>query len=162
MSIIYAIFTITAYFTVPEDAEQHKGGFNAETFKKFDFLGAFLAASGIALFTAALTLAGNARSGWRTDYVVIFLVVGVVLLVAFVYWQSVFQYPLMPLSIWKNRNFALLVTTLCLGFYGFSANTFWISLFWQRVQHVSPLIVAVRLIPMMIGKWPCPCKILWE
>lgn len=151
MAFIYAFFTITAYFTVPDDTEQHKGGFNAETFKKFDFLGAFLAISGIALFTAALTLAGNAPDGWRTGYVIAFLIVGILLLLTFVYWQSVFQYPLMPLGVWKDRNFTLLVTTLCLGFYGFSANCFWITLFWQRVQHASPLIVAVRLIPMMVG-----------
>jgi hypothetical protein len=150
MSVIYAFFTVAAYFTVPDDAEQHKGGFNVETFKKFDFLGAFLAISGIALFTAALTLAGNAPDGWRTGYVIAFLSVGAVLLVAFVYWQSVFKYPLMPLSVWKDRNFTLLVTTLCLGFYGFGANGFWITLFWQRVQHVSPLFVAIRLIPMMV------------
>jgi MFS family permease len=127
MSVIYAFFTVAAYFTVPDDAEQHKGGFNVETFKKFDFLGAFLAISGIALFTAALTLAGNAPDGWRTGYVIAFLIVGAVLLVAFVYWQSVFKYPLMPLSVWKDRNFTLLVTTLCLGFYGFGANGFWIT-----------------------------------
>jgi MFS family permease len=151
MAFIYAFFTITAYFTVPDDTEQHKGGFNVETFKKFDFLGAFLAISGIALFTAALTLAGNAPDGWRTGYVIAFLIVGILLLLTFVYWQSVFQYPLMPLGVWKDRNFTLLVTTLCLGFYGFSANCFWITLFWQRVQHASPLIVAVRLIPMMVS-----------
>ena len=151
MSVIYAFFTVAAYFTVPDDVEQKKGGFNIETFKMFDFLGAFLAIAGIALFTAALTLAGNASDGWKTPYVIALLVVGIVLLFAFVYWQSVFQYPLMPLSVWKDRNFTLLVTTLCLGFYGFSANGFWITLFWQRVQHASPLIVAVRLVPMMVG-----------
>ena len=145
------LFTVTAYFTVPDDVEQKKGGFNIETLRKFDFLGAFLAITGIALFTAALTLAGNAPDGWKTPYVIAFLIIGIVLLLAFIYWQSVFQHPLMPLSVWRDRNFTLLVTTLCLGFYGFSANCFWITLFWQRVQHVSPLIVAVRLVPMMVG-----------
>ena len=57
----------------------------------------------------------------------------------------------MPLGVWKDRNFTLLVTTLCLGFYGFSANGFWIALFWQRVEHVTPLFVAIRLIPMMVS-----------
>lgn len=57
----------------------------------------------------------------------------------------------MPLGVWKDRNFTLLVTTLCLGFYGFGANGFWITLFWQRVQHVTPLFIAIRLIPMMVS-----------
>lgn len=150
MSVIYAFFTVAAYFTVPEDTEQKKGGFNIETFKQFDFLGAFLAIAGIALFTASLTLAANAPEGWRTPYVIALLLVGLALILGFIYWQSIFEYPLMPLSVWKDRNFTLLVTTLCLGFYGFSANGFWITLFWQRVEHTSPLEVAVRLIPMMV------------
>ena len=54
MAFIYAAFTVAAYFTVPEDTEQHKGGFNVETFKKFDFLGAFLAITGIALVSSSL------------------------------------------------------------------------------------------------------------
>jgi MFS family permease len=152
MSVIYTFFTVTAYFTVPEDVEQKKGGFNLETFRQFDFLGAFLAIAGIALFTASLTLAANAPEGWRTPYIIALLIVGLVLILSFIYWQSVFKYPLMPLSIWKDRNFTLLVTTLCLGFYGFCANGFWITLFWQRVDHSSPLMVAVRLIPMMVGE----------
>ena len=54
MAFIYAAFTVAAYFTVPDDTEQHKGGFNVETFKKFDFLGAFLAITGIALVSSFL------------------------------------------------------------------------------------------------------------
>lgn len=35
------------------------------------------------------------------------LVLGVLLLVAFAYWETVYSHPLMPPHIWKDRNFTL-------------------------------------------------------
>ncbi len=150
-AVIYAFFTVAAWWTVPPDTEQRVGGFNRETLAQFDFLGAFLAVAGIAMFTASLTLAGDASNGWQTSYVIAMLIVGLLMIGAFIYWQSVFKHPLMPLSIWKDRNFTLVVSILCLGFYGFSGNLFWIALVWQRTNNESPLIVAVKLLPAAIG-----------
>jgi len=110
-----------------------------------------LAVAGIAMFTASLTLAGDAPKGWRTPYVIALLVVGLVLVGGFIYWQSIFRYPLMPLQVWKDRNFSLVVSVLCLGFYGFIGNTFWLTLMWQRIYHRSPLMIAVHLLPAGIG-----------
>ena len=149
--VIYFFFTIAAWWTVPEDTEQRLGGFNKETLAKFDFLGAFLAVAGLALFTAALTLAGGAPNGWRTSYIPALLVIGIVFVAGYIYWQSIFAHPLMPLGIWKDKNFTLLVSALCAGFYGFTGNLFWISLVWQRIDGDSPLIVAVKLLPAALG-----------
>ncbi|ETI26121.1 hypothetical protein G647_02898 [Cladophialophora carrionii CBS 160.54] len=151
MAVIYAFFFFAAWWTTPPDVEQTLGGLNMETFVKFDLLGAFLAVGGIAMFTASLTLAGDAPKGWATPYVIALLVVGTVLVAGFIYWQSVFRYPLMPLRVWKDRNFTLVVTVLCLGFYGFAGNLFWLTLLWQRINRLSPLMVAVHLLPAGIG-----------
>ncbi|KIX03092.1 uncharacterized protein Z518_06642 [Rhinocladiella mackenziei CBS 650.93] len=151
MSVIYAIFTLAAWWTTPYDVEQKLGGLNMETFLKFDLLGALLAVTGIAMFTASLTLAGDAPRGWDTSYVITLLVVGIVLIGGFIYWQSIFRYPLMPLKVWKDRNFTLVVLVLCLGFYGFAGNIFWLTLMWQRIDRLSPLMNAVQLLPAGIG-----------
>lgn len=151
MAVIYAFFFLAALWTTPPDTEQTLGGFNMQTFVKFDLLGALLAVSGIAMFTASLTLAGNAPKGWGTPYVIALLVVGLVLIAGFIYWQSVFRYPLMPLMVWKDKNFTLVVLVLCLGFYGFSGNLFFLTLIWQRINRLSPLMVAVHLLPAGIG-----------
>ncbi|KAK5263904.1 hypothetical protein LTR96_010779 [Exophiala xenobiotica] len=151
IAVIYAFFTLAAWWTTPADTEQKLGGFNMQTFVKFDLLGAFLAVAGVAMSTASLSLAADAPDGWRTPYVIALLVVGLALVGGFVYWQSVFRYPLMPLKVWKDRNFSLVVSVLLLGFYGFSGNLFWLTLMWQRIHHVSPLMVAVRLLPAGIG-----------
>jgi MFS family permease len=150
LCVIYVFFTLIAWWTIPRDDGQVKGKFDKETFAKFDFLGAFLAVVGIAMFTGALTLANTATQGWQTNYVIALLVIGIALIAMFIYWQSVFKHPLMPLYVWQDRNFALLNIILCLGFYGFSNNIFWLALFWQRIEHCSPLQVALRLLPQAI------------
>ncbi|KIW65367.1 hypothetical protein PV04_07633 [Phialophora macrospora] len=151
MAVIYAFFFLAAWWTTPPDVEQSLGGLNMDTFVKFDLVGAFLAVGGIAMFTASLTLAGDAPKGWATPYVIALLVVGIVLVAGFIYWQSIFRYPLMPLRVWKDRNFTLVVAVLCLGFYGFAGNLFWLTLLWQRINQLSPLMVAVHLLPAGIG-----------
>ena len=138
LCVIYVIFTMIAWWTIPKDHGQVKGKFDKETLAKFDFLGAFLAVVGIAMFTGTLTLANTAPQGWRTNYVIALLIVSIVLITFFIYWQSVFKYPLMPLHVWRDRDFTLLNVILCLGFYGFSNNIFWLTLIWQRIDHCSP------------------------
>ncbi|KAJ9650453.1 hypothetical protein H2198_010246 [Neophaeococcomyces mojaviensis] len=151
IAVIYFFLTIAAWFTTPQDVEQSLGGLNLATLKQMDWLGAFLAVAGIAMFTAAFTLAPDAGHGWASSYVIALLVVGVVLISAFLWWQSVFKYPLMPLRVWRDRNFSLLVASLCLGFYGFNGNLFWTALGWRRSYGDSPLTVAVKMLPAAIG-----------
>lgn len=39
----------------------------------------------------------------------------------------------------------------CLGFMGFASVTFWISLYMQELKHLSALLVAVQLLPMVVS-----------
>jgi MFS family permease len=57
----------------------------------------------------------------------------------------------MPLWVWKDRNFSLLMGTFCLGFAGFSSVTFWLSLYLQDIKHRTALEITVRLLPMVIS-----------
>ncbi|RMZ92076.1 hypothetical protein DV736_g660, partial [Chaetothyriales sp. CBS 134916] len=151
IAVIYGFFTLAAWWTVPPDNEQRLGGFNLETLAQFDFLGAFLAIAGLAALTAALTLGGDSPKGWKTPYVPALLAIGLVFIPACLWWQHVCKHPLMPLYVWRDKNFTLLVVALCLGFYGFCGNLFWISLVWQRINKDSPLFVAIKLLPAAIG-----------
>lgn len=151
ITVIYAFLTLAAWFTTPYDAEQSVGGLDLETIKQMDWLGALLAVAGTGLFTASFTLAPDARNGWATSYVIAMLTIGIVLMAVFLYWQSIFKHPLMPLRVWRDRNFSLLVASLCLAFFGFNGNFFWATLGWQRAYLNSPLEVAVKILPAAIG-----------
>ena len=151
LAIISATFTVVAWWTIPYDSEQTLDCSYTQKFRQFDVLGASLAATGIASLTASLTLAGQASHGWRTPYIAALFAAGIIFVAIFLFWESVFTYPLMPLSIWKDRNFTLLVITLCLCFYGFAGNLVWLCLLWQRIQHNSPLMVDAKLLPAAIS-----------
>lgn len=116
-------------------------------------------------------LAGDAPQGWKTPYVIVLLILGILLIGAFIYWQSVYSTPLMPLYVWRDRNFSLvsnpppfkwpcciltmtflkLMGALSLGFMAFVSGQFWIALYMQQVQKHSGLSITVRLLPMVVG-----------
>lgn len=43
--------------------------------------------------------------GWNAPHIIAMLVLGVLLLAGFVYWETICPSPLMPPHIWKDRNF---------------------------------------------------------
>lgn len=149
IAIIVFVFSIIGCFTIPRD-QSPKQPFTVETVKHFDILGTVLTIAGIGMFSAALSLGETAEQGWRTPYVLALLIVGILLIFAFIYWESIFAWPLMPMHIWKDRNFSLLMTILAFGFLSFTPASFFAGLFFQNVWHMSSLEVAVHMLPMVI------------
>lgn len=43
------------------------------------------------------------------------------------------------------------MATFCLGFMGFAAVTFFLSLYLQEVKHLTALDITVRLLPMVVS-----------
>lgn len=81
----------------------------------------------------------------------VLLALGVVLMIAFVFWELFYPYPIMPMSIWRDRDFSIIIAVLLFGFLAFPTMSFWIALFMQQVKGYGPLVVAVHLLPMAIG-----------
>ncbi|KAL5002676.1 major facilitator superfamily-domain-containing protein [Aspergillus recurvatus] len=164
-SVLCAGFAGLVAFTVPSDAKigtrpasaavvaggQGVGVSGWEVLKRLDLLGALLVTAGVSLVSAGLTLTGVASKGWATPYVIAMLVLGVILLAAFIFWQSVYKFPLMPLYIWKDRNFSLVIILLATGNAAFTASSFWLCLYLQRVQSLSTLWIAIYLLPQNIN-----------
>jgi MFS family permease len=149
MAIIALVFTIVGIWAIPRDSTA-KEPMNLLTLEKFDMLGTVFIIFGIGMFSAALSLGETAPQGWKTGYVLALLIVGFMLLVAFVFWDLWYKYPLVPMGIWKDRNFSLCLAILMLGFMAFTPGAFFIALFFQDVWHMGALMVAVHLLPMAI------------
>lgn len=149
VAIIFFVFSIVGWFTVPPDPTA-KEPFNWQTIKRFDIVGTILTIAGIGMFSAALSLGDTAPQGWTTPYVLALLIVGLVLMIAFVVWEIYFPYPLMPMHIWKDKNFSICLAILMLGFFAFTPGAFFVALFFQNIWHMSALQVAVHLLPMAI------------
>ncbi|KAI1342388.1 MFS general substrate transporter [Xylariaceae sp. FL0016] len=151
LCIIWAVFTVFAFWAVPnvENFDRAPLRERLGALKQFDYFGTILTIFGTGMFTAGLTL--GPEDGWRQAHVIAMIIVGVLLLVIFVFWERVYVNPLMPPHIWKDRNFSLVMLVVMLGMMGFTAAGFWNAYFMQQVQGLPTLTVAVHLLPMAIA-----------
>lgn len=56
-----------------------------------------------------------------------------------------------PLDFGYAANHIQLMATFCFGFMGFSAVSFFLSLYLQEVKHLTALDITVRLLPMVVS-----------
>jgi len=107
IAIIWGLLTIMAFWTIPKVEAYPPGQPLKERLlsfvKRFDALGTVLTIFGTGVLTAAVTL--GPVDGWGRPHIIAMLALGVLLLVAFVFWERVYPHPLMPPHIWKDRNF---------------------------------------------------------
>ncbi|KAK3687372.1 major facilitator superfamily-domain-containing protein [Podospora appendiculata] len=153
IAILWSCFTVLAFWTIPS-VEAYQPGVKfkdrLKTFiKTFDFVGTILTVFGAGMLTAGITL--GPVDGWNAAHIIAMLVVGVLLLVLFVLWERVWPTPLMPPHIWKDRNFTFIILTCLPGFMSFISSQFWLSFFMQSLQKLSPLEVALHLLPQAIA-----------
>jgi hypothetical protein len=57
-------------------------------------------------------IAGDAPKGWRTPYVLAMLILGIALIACFIVWEAYCKHPMMPLRVWKDKNFSLVLNIL--------------------------------------------------
>jgi len=114
----------------------------------FDWLG--VALSGAGLFLLAFGIQQGHQEKWAS-WIIAMIVGGVVLLVAFVVWQARNkQEPLVPLFLFKDRNFS--VSTIAITVMGSVAASFGfpLMLYAQAVRGDSPTQAALLLLPFAI------------
>lgn len=58
------------------------------------------------------SLGADAPQGWKTPYVLVLLILGVVFIVAFLVWETKYPHAMIPMSIWKDRDFSLVCLLL--------------------------------------------------
>jgi MFS family permease len=71
---------------------------------RLDFLGAALSTGGLILLSFVLSSGG--LYGWSKAFIIVLLILSIALLFAFTWVEKKVRDPIMPLSLWKVRNFA--------------------------------------------------------
>ncbi|MGO3146795.1 MAG: DHA2 family efflux MFS transporter permease subunit [Leucobacter sp.] len=120
---------------------------------KLDWVGVVLSAVGMFLVVFAIQEGENFDWGqiWGPISVWLLIVVGIVVLVAFVWWQRVQRgEPLLPLRIFRDRNFS--VGTIAITTVGFAITAMSMPLmfFFQLVMGLTPTQSALMLMPMAV------------
>ncbi len=117
---------------------------------KIDYLGATV----IAVFATAIVLMtswGGSQYPWGSWEILSLGAVTVLSFIAFFAVESRAAEPMLPLHVFKNRNFSVASTmSFLLGMAMLGALTF-LPLYQQTVQHASPTGSGLMLIPLMLG-----------
>ncbi|HWU20550.1 MAG TPA: MFS transporter [Nocardioides sp.] len=115
---------------------------------KFDWLG--VALSGAAMFLLCFGIQEGHQHHWA-GWIIAMIVGGLVLLGLFVLWQAVNKAePLVPLSLFKDRNFSVSnVAITCMGSIG-AAFGFPLMFYAQGVRGDSPTQAALLMLPMAV------------
>lgn len=89
---------------------------------------------------------GNGQ-GWTSPEIVISLAVGLLLLVAFVFWELRSKAPMLPMRFFANRTFSHANAASFFMFFGMFGSIFLLVQFFQTVQGYSPLQAGLRILP---------------
>jgi MFS family permease len=151
--IFQVIVAVTSWVMLPKDVK--KPGPR----ESIDVWGALLVTAGVGLFCFGLTydsvLAGiderdanNTSDSWKTWWIILCLVMGVVLCGVFIIVESRVSHPLMPLSIWRIPQFGRLMLAFGIGFGTFTGLiVFGYSLYFLQIDAASPLTVPLPIQP---------------
>jgi EmrB/QacA subfamily drug resistance transporter len=117
---------------------------------KIDYLGAALLAVAAAS-VVLLTTWGGSQYRWGSGQILGLAVLAIAATAAFLYTETRAAEPVLPLHVFRNRNFSLIAgMSFLLGLAMFGALTF-LPLYQQTVQHLSATASGLMLIPLMLG-----------
>ncbi|MER5896982.1 MDR family MFS transporter [Streptomyces sp. NPDC001876] len=117
---------------------------------KVDYLGAALLTVGITAIVLVTTWGGS-EYAWGSAVIMELIALGVASLVGFVFVETKAAEPIIPLHIFRNRNFTLMsIVGFVAGFVMFGAVLF-LPLFQQSVQGASATNSGLLLLPMLIA-----------
>ncbi len=116
--------------------------------KHLDLPGAVMVTGGLIVLVYALTLVSQV--GWTDKSTLIALSLSLVLLAAFLFNEARVKHPLVPLTIFRNRNVSggnLVMLPIVAGALGMF---FFISLYIQNILHYSPSLSGLSFLPLPI------------
>jgi EmrB/QacA subfamily drug resistance transporter len=144
INVPLVLVTLWTAREVPESRDETLTG-------RIDFLGAVLAALGLA--GPVFALLEQPLYGWSDPLVFVPMVAGLVLLGLFLWHEGRTAQPMLPLALFRRRNFAVgnLATLMIYG--GLGAATFYVVIFLQQVAGFSPIAAGLSLLPITLVMW---------
>ena len=112
---------------------------------RLDLRGVTLVSLG--LFGIVLGVVRGNDHGWTSMTVLPPMVIGALLLAAFLVWETRAPEPMLPLRLFRSRGFTITNTASLLMFFGMFGSIFLLAQFLQVVQGYSPLQAGIRTLP---------------
>jgi EmrB/QacA subfamily drug resistance transporter len=129
-------------FAIPPMAAREPGA------RRVDLPGAALCAAGLA--GPVFALIEQPRLGWGSSAVIAPLGVGAALLVAFTVYEARASEPMLPLGLFRRRNFAAGNVETFAMYAGLAILFFFLVLFMQQIGGYSPLKSGLATLPVTV------------
>jgi MFS transporter, DHA2 family, methylenomycin A resistance protein len=120
---------------------------------QLDLPGQILAFSTLALLAAAIIEAG--KLGWSSPWVLGGLGLACGLGALFAAQEARTAHPMLPLTLFRQRMFSLMSAGGLLVNVAFYGLIFVLSLYFQQINHLSPLATGLAFLPLMGAVLPC-------
>jgi EmrB/QacA subfamily drug resistance transporter len=121
---------------------------NPDAFRGVDVPGVLLSAAGLA--GPVFALIEQPTHGWGDAVVWLPLVAGVACFVAFVVWEARAARPMLDLSLFRIRNFAVANATTLTVYGGLGAGFLFVGLYLQQVVGYSPFEAGLATLPVSL------------
>jgi EmrB/QacA subfamily drug resistance transporter len=135
------IVLILVFRFVPESRDEAESG-------KLDLLGAALAT--ISLGAIVYGLIESSRLGLQSPIVISVLSAGVIIFAAFVFVEARVPHPMMPLRLFRSRNFAGANLLTLFLYAALSGTLFFLPLNLIQVQRYTPTAAGAALLPFIL------------
>ena len=144
INVPLVLVTLAMARGVPESRDE-------EAPREIDYLGAVLASLGLA--GPVFALIEQPIYGWSDPLVWVPGVAGLILLGVFLWHERRTAHPMLPLSLFRSRNFAVGNAATLLIYGGLGAATFFVTIYLQQVSGYSPIEAGLSLIPITLCMW---------
>ena len=118
---------------------------------KVDWVGSFLLVVGLLPIMFALTWVGDQYS-WLDWQVISFLVIGIIMMIAFFFYERGIKHAIIEMSFFKNRTFSIVVVLALLTQMALFGTIMFLPLYIQGVLGLSVQESGLILTPLMLSQ----------
>ena len=120
-----------------------------------DWVGAFIAGAAMGMLSYVFAVITSSTESIKQPGNIAVLVVSILLLPGFVLWEYIQEKKsrsaMIPNSLWRNVHFSCICIAVFFVWASFSANQYFMTLFFQKVQKLPATQASLRFLPMVIS-----------
>jgi EmrB/QacA subfamily drug resistance transporter len=119
------------------------------SWRNIDFVGAGLLA--LALTPILIALSETTTYGWGSWQTLVPLIGGLVVLIAFIFFEARAEEPIVPIGLFRNRAYAVSIAVGFISSFGMFGTIIFIPLVYQGVLGISATNSGALITPLMFG-----------